>query len=350
MGFRLRSASILITLVLFVIGGGGAAFGQADGSGSDSIYSRQRTLVAAPPRQPVAPQAPFQLTPQQQKAVDQILKFWELYSGRVTRYRCKFTRYEYDSNFGPRDPNMAKTRSDGEIRYQAPDKGLFRVDTLLHYTPQQSGPPKFLARAGERGEHWICDGKAIFDYDYINKRLKVQELPPDMQGAAIADGPLPFLFGAKAEKIKQRYWVRIVAPPPESQGKEHWLQAFPKTRQDAANFKMVEVILDAKLFLPSAIQVYDRSYDGRSNFSRTVYVFADRKVNERFTAESLNMFNKAFYKPSVPLGWKKVVQKFAVGGTANRAVAPPERPDRQASGRPLYGPHRGANSDSRVPR
>jgi TIGR03009 family protein len=327
-------------LLLFVIGCAGEALGQTDRTGSDSVYSRQRTTVAAPSRQPTAPQAPFQLTPEQRKAVDQILNFWEMYSGRVKRYRCKFTRYEYDSNFGPRDPNTAKTRSDGEIRYEAPDKGLFRVDTILHYTPQQNGQAQFLARAGEKGEHWICDGKSIFDFDYINKRLKVQQLPPNMQGAAIVNGPLPFLFGAKAETIKQRYWVRIVAPPQGNEGKEHWLQAFPKTRQDAANFRMVEVILDAKLFLPSAIQVYDRSYDGRSNFSRTVYVFADRKVNERFTAEALNVFNKAFYKPGVPMGWKRVDEKFPAGGTANRAVAPPERPERQASGRSLFNSQR----------
>jgi TIGR03009 family protein len=334
MGFRFRSALILTAVLLIVAAG--PAFGQAVAPASDGGYSRQRADAVAQPQGPPASQVPFQLTPDQQKAVDQILSFWELYSSRVKRYRCKFTRWEYDSIYGPRDPNVAKTCSDGEIRYEAPDKGMFRVDRLLHYTPQQDGTHQFLAHPGEQGEHWICDGQAIYDYDYINKRLKVQELPPELQGAAIADGPLPFLFGAKAEKIKQRYWVRIISPPEGKQGQEHWLQAFPKTRQDAANFKMVEVILDAKLFLPSAIQVYDRSYDGRSNFSRTVYVFADRKVNERFTAESLNVFSKAFYKPSVPLGWKKVVEKYTAGDTAGRAVAPPERPDRQASGRSLY--------------
>ncbi len=282
---------------------------------------------AVPRPMPPAPQAPFQLDAQQQANVDRLLKFWEMYSGRVDRYRCKFTRYEYDSAFGSSDPNTAKTCSEGEIAYESPDKGLFKVETIKHNVRQQNGEFQLVAQAGEQGEHWICDGKAVFEYDYMNKHLKVQELPPAMQGSAIADGPLPFLFGAKADKIKSRYWVRIIPPPKGNAGKEYWLQAYPKTRQDAANFKMVEVILDAELFLPSALQIYDLAYNPPQNFTREVFVFHDRKVNER----NLNPFKKAFFKPAVPLGWKKVVEKFKPGQAVTRATAPPPRTDGQAA-------------------
>jgi TIGR03009 family protein len=280
---------------------------------------------------PPAPQAPFQLNAQQQANVDRLLKFWEMYSARVKRYRCQFTRYEYDSIFGPSDRDTAKTISEGQIAYESPDKGMFKVDEIKHHTPQQDGKFTYVAREGEQGEHWICDGQAVFEYDYVNKQLEVQQLPPDMQGLAIADGPLPFLFGAKAEKIKSRYWVRIVAPPEGKEGKEYWLQAFPKTRQDAAVFRMVEVILDAELFLPSALQVYDLAYNPPGNFTREVFVFHDRKVNE----VNLNPFKRAFFKPAVPFGWKKVVQKFTPGPAVTRVTPPPQRPDGQA-GRPVY--------------
>jgi hypothetical protein len=147
---------------------------------------------------------------------------------------------------------------------------------------------------------------------------------------------LPFLFGAKADKIKRRYWVRTIPPPQGKEGQEYWLQAFPKMRNDAANFKLVEVILDAKLFLPSAIQVYDPGYNGRNNFSRLVYVFEDRKVNERFTPEALkNIFTKEFYKPSPPMGWKEVVERYNDGATTVRAQQPPSRSIEQAT-RPSY--------------
>ena len=37
-------------------------------------------------------------------------------------------------------------------------------------------------------------------------------MPPELQGKAIVDGPLPFLFGADAQKLKQRYYLRIITP------------------------------------------------------------------------------------------------------------------------------------------
>ncbi len=283
--------------------------------------------------QPPAPQPPFQLTAAQQQAVDQLLTYWERYSSRVKRYRCSFTWWEYDSNFGPQDPNTAKTCSDGELRYEAPDKGLFHVVQVKHHTKQPDGTIKYLPRPGENGKYWTCNGKAIFQFDYLNKRLRVAELPPQMQGAGIADGPLPFLFGAKAEKIKGRYWVQIIAPPEGKEGQEYWLQAFPKTRKDAANFKMVEVILDAKLFLPSAIQVYDPGYNGRGNFSRSVFVFHDRKVNERL---SLNLLKGDPFTPNAPLGWRKVVEKNTVPAPIGPATPPPQRPEGQTAEQPLF--------------
>jgi TIGR03009 family protein len=255
----------------------------------------------------------------------------------VQRYNCSFTWWEYDSNFGPRDPNAAKTCSEGQIQYEAPDKGLFRVDKLKHYTPQPDGSIQYLVKPGENGTYWTCNGKEIFDFNFGQEQLEVTELPPDMQGSAIANGPLPFLFGAKAETIKQRYWVQIIAPPQGKEGQEHWLQAFPKTRQDAANYKMVEVILDAKLFLPSAIQVYDPSYDGRMNFSRSVFVFHDRKVNERFSVQNLNPLKGDPFTPKTPQGWKRIVRKDSVAAPVSQATPPPQSPDGQAARQPLFG-------------
>ena len=71
-----------------------------------------------------------------------------------------------------------------------------------------------------------------------------------MQGKAIVDGPLPFLFGAKADKIKARYWLRVITPS-DAKG-EYWLEAWPKSRYDSANFQRVEIILDEKDYLPKA--------------------------------------------------------------------------------------------------
>ena len=65
--------------------------------------------------------------------------------------------------------------------------------------------------------------------------LTESPLPKELQGKDIVDGPLPFLFGAKAEKLKQRYYLRIITPP-DVQG-QVWLEAWPRFLADARNFQ-----------------------------------------------------------------------------------------------------------------
>jgi TIGR03009 family protein len=257
---------------------------------------------------PTAPRVPFPpLTPDEQKYLDEVLKYWEFSSNKIELYRCQFQRWEYDPVFGPRD--TFKTYSAGEIRYEKPDKGLFKVEKIVHYTPPraQGEQPQYVERPDVYGEHWICDGKSIFEFDYQKKRLVERALPPEMQGKSIVDGPLPFLFGAEAEKIKQRFWIHVITPA-EAKG-EYWLEAFPKTREDAANYKMVHVIIDEKDYLPKAIRVFDRNFDPRTNNAYTTFMFDKREViNPRFDLEKLAIWKRAFYRPSTPSGWERVVE------------------------------------------
>jgi hypothetical protein len=130
---------------------------------------------------------------------------------------------------------------------------------------------------------------------------------------------LPFLFGAEAAKIKQRYWIRPLPIPPEVKG-EYWLEAFPKTRQDAANYQKVHVIIDHKDFLPKALIIFDRNFDPARNPARTTFSFENRDVNWSVALEQLNIFHQEFYEPRAPLGWKKVVEKYQMPPTADQFV------------------------------
>ena len=264
-----------------------------------------------------APQPPFPPLPEDhQKYLDDILRFWEQSSSDTKRYTCKFERWEYEPVFGP--PDTYKTYSTGVIKYAAPDKGMFQVQKILHWTPEKikNGEPKYVThkdpddpKKDEAGEHWICDGQSVFEFNHQKKQLIERQLPPDMRGQAIADGPLPFLFGAKADKIKERYWVRVITPA-DAEG-EYWLEAFPKSRADAANFKKVEVIIDAKDFLPKAIQVFYPGYHPKNNPVRAVFMFAERKKNA-LVLDPLHIWDKEFYKPATPRGWEKIVEKYPV--------------------------------------
>ena len=145
---------------------------------------------------------------------------------------------------------------------------------------------------------------------------------PEMHGKSIVDGPLPFLFGAEAAKIQQRYWVGVFTPK-DAKG-EYWLEAWPKFREDAKNYKKVEIIIDETDFLPKAIQIFD--HNGNNNDpSSTVLTFEKRDVNFKLSPlgglDPLELFAREFIEPSTPFGYKKETIKFDAANGAAPAQA-----------------------------
>ena len=121
-----------------------------------------------------------------------------------------------------------------------------------------------------------CHGKFIFQFDYKQRLVTEYVMPPQLQGKGIGDGPLPFVFGVEAEKLKQRYFMRIITPPNVQNAV--WLEAYPRYQQQAAEFSKVQVILQfsgpTNALLPHAIQIY--SPNGKD---RTVYQLQDPSIN-----------------------------------------------------------------------
>jgi TIGR03009 family protein len=251
------------------------------------------------------------LAPNHQEYLDKLLAYWEHKSSQTNRYKCSFKRWEYDPVFGPKD--TFKIYSEGVIKYSAPDKGLFRVDKLLEYqAPKNPGeqptyqPPK---EPTSSLDHWICDGQNVYQFDQRQKKLVQNELPPEVRGQAIGKGPLPFLFNAKSDDIKQRFWLHVITP--EGTKGEYWLEAVPKTQEDAANFKMIHIIIDEADYLPKAMVLFDTSYIAGTRPSRTTFQFNDREVNFSVLAEQLNLFHREFYEPKVPAGWTREVNRVS---------------------------------------
>ena len=130
-------------------------------------------------------------------------------------------------------------------------------------------------------DYWLCDGKAIYEFNSQKKQLIERRLPPQLQGKAITDGPLPFIFGAKVEQLKRRYWMRDVTPKDEI-GKSVWLEAWPKSQQDAANFQRATVILNDSDFMPLGLQIIlpgIQSKDPKKPQANQAYSFDDSKIN-----------------------------------------------------------------------
>jgi TIGR03009 family protein len=271
------------------------------------------------------PMAPtwLPLSPSHQEYVNQVLDYWEHKNSRIQRYRCTFKRFEYDPVFGPKD--TFNTYSEGSIKYAAPDKGLFRVEKMLHYQPprEPGSQPAYVALEDDPGDHWVCDGQWIYQFDHARKTLVQTELPPEFRGKAIGKGPLPFLFNARAEDIRQRFWIRVITPA-EAKG-EYWLEAVPKMQEDVANFKMIHVILDEADFLPKAMILFDRNFVPVERPSRTTFQFNDREVNFSILAEQLNLFHREFYEPRLPPGWNRQVDRQPAPGTPGPETLPGPR-------------------------
>ncbi len=298
-----------------------------------------------PAQQPPGAPQWFPLSPEHDKYLTDVLNYWEYQAGQVQRYRCKFNRWEYDPVVLPKYPNIAASIAQGAIQFAAPDKGLFKVEKVWQVVLHQEGniavpvmkdgQPQYTEQKEILGEHWVCDGKSIFQFDSLNKQLKKRALPPEMQGKQITEGPLPFLFGAKAQAIKDRYWIRVTVPPPEPG--HFWLEAIPKRREEAADYLAIHIVIDEKEFLPKALKLYERAG------GNTTYQFDNREKNWNMLPNMLNPFHQQFYEPQPPSGWKRVDEPFradpAPAGPVARAPVMGPAPPRQAQGKPV-GPMR----------
>lgn len=251
-----------------------------------------------PIRRPAPPRAPFQLTRDQQAYVDKVLAAWEKYGDRIDTFEAKFTLRIYGDLF--QQNNQAPTPQPGELKYKKPAKGYFEVK-------------------GTQPTKWICDGNSLYKYEYSLKEVKQYPLPPEERGKGIQNGPLPFLFGAKAADLKKRYWVRAL-PSPKNGQKQIWLQVFPKHARDSAEFTRAELIVSTTM-KPIGIMLH--MPNGKETYS---YVFQDININNPLK----NIFKGDPFKPKLERGWKTVVENVASAQPPGRQPSRQPVPRRQA--------------------
>ncbi|HUY34604.1 MAG TPA: hypothetical protein VMV69_17805 [Pirellulales bacterium] len=247
------------------------------------------TVLRGIPRQR-KPRNPFQLTAEQQAVVDLVLRQWEKKQKGITTFSCSFILREYDGTY--QDDKSRTRESEGVLYYAAPDKGSYRV----------------YDKKDVPGERWVCDGKAIYEFQSAEKKLIERPLPEEMRGKAIADSPLPFVFGSSAEKMLQRYWMKVSTPADNRTGimleeGQILLEAVPRFRQDAGNFQSVEVVLNERDMLPVAINQFLPGHS-RQKESRKTYLFSDQVVNG-----FIDQVSRYISKPRKPLGWKHIVEE-----------------------------------------
>lgn len=249
-------------------------------------------------------QAPFApLNQQQTEYLDKVLQIWEQSTGKITRYECKVTRWQYDTTVDAQHPANVDT---GVLKYAKPDKGLYRIDKRESIA--KKGPnPEYRVSQKFADDYWICDGEYLHIRDRNEKQELKKQLPPDQRGNGIHNSPLPFLFGVKAAEIKQRYWIRPL--PPQAGSSDVWLEAWPKLLDDAGSYSRVQVILDAKEVLPKGLIVFLPNWTAQAP-NRDVLEFSDRKNHGMLDAIKNGIFMQEFIDLDPPSDWKVIVEPY----------------------------------------
>jgi len=246
--------------------------------------------------------------------LEQILIEWEQESAKIKTLVGEHERIVYNSVF-----EVEKVAA-GKFFYDSPDKGRIDIKGLepkegavSKKTNPKTGQPYRLE--ADQETRWICTGKEIMNINDAEKSFEMFPLPEELQGTNIIHGPLPFLFGMKADEAKRRFEVAYVAEndPRKNNEKVVWLTAKPRQDADKENFQLATIILDRKRYLPLAVKLLDPSGN-----LETVYTFKELHVNKREVIPPV--FRNDPFHPTLR-GYKMVQQEVIPqkGGKAETA-------------------------------
>ncbi len=265
-------------------------------------------------------QAPWPpLSPQYQSFVDQVLQVWEQRTDDIKTYQCELSRWQFNPAFFA---GGYYTHGTGTLRFQDPGKAEFKIEKIEQLT--QKEPPKYAVNPREpHGEHWICDGQWVHILDQNRKQATRIQLPPSYRDEKVYQSPLPFVFGVKAQELKDRYWIR---PLISQKDDEVWLEAVPKRADDAANYSRVQIVLDKKDTLPKGLIVFMPNWTEKQPH-REVFQFNNRQTNMMMANMRQALFNQAFIPTKLGNDWKVDEQPYIPPqpqGTQPGRVAAPQ--------------------------
>jgi TIGR03009 family protein len=304
--------------------------GQQSNQGRPTSIQQQAVQQPAA-TQPPQPQQPFApLSADMQKYLDSILSHWSQSTDSIDMYRCTFKRWTFEGQ--PRHTRYAT----GFLGYSKPDQGVFKVEELFFDKSQNNGPAAFQKVPGMFGEWWVCDGKGLHEYDESDKTVTIYELPAEMQGKNLFNSPLPFLFGVKADEIKNRYWVRPGDQLIGADGKPNepivTVEAFPKYQGDAQNYSKVVIYLDRKEFLPISLELFMPNWTKESDH-REVFEFENRERNASFFEKvQAEVFRKQLIPMDPPKDWKVIRHPAPLPAQVQQGIVPQAQ---QVQGNPL---------------
>ncbi len=279
--------------------------------------SAQQNQAGQQPFPPVSAPAQAQL--------QQVLLKWETQSQAMKTLECRFMRWHYDNFAAP--PNVAASKAEGIIKYASPDKGLFRTEELVFFSGNdpQTQKPIYKTQTNQFGEYWVCNGTELIEFNRGKQECTIQELPENMRGKNIVNGPLPFVFNLDAKQIQERYWVRQVASPDP---KIIVIEAWPKLQELRAQYKLVQIALEKATYQPHALLMYAPNFHPKTAPKWDHYEFKDIKRNA-VAAGFQRTFLGNFIPSAPPKSWK--IRREALPQQRQQDKQQPEQAQKPAS-------------------
>jgi TIGR03009 family protein len=202
--------------------------------------------------------------------LEKVLADWELHTARFKDMTGDIAVFKYDHTF------EVEKRAIGKFAYEAPDKGNYELKGIGADKDEVSkqigkdGTP--YAIKSEQDQRWVCNGKKVIRINEKEKTFEEAPIPPESQGQNIIEGPLPFLFGMKAERAKRRYRDFKLVKKTET---EIRLRVRSKEERDVGNWDTAVIIIDAKEFIPKAVKLTD------ATGAESVHVFKNVVINPK---------------------------------------------------------------------
>jgi len=203
-------------------------------------------------RQIMPPPQGYQLT---QKEWDEIIRFltaWHEKSKEIEALDYDFICKE-SSAFG-----VSETY--GQVKFRAPDKGLVEIHSELVNGKKITETNKKMK--------FVCTGEAVYEFNFVEKKLTEFIIPPEDRGKGVMDSPLMILVGANPRELHERFYLMLLDTP-ASMPNCICFQAWPKWVEDAREFQSVRVAIDRQTFHAQGLIVYDANGEGNKAYQIT---------------------------------------------------------------------------------
>lgn len=214
----------------------------------------------------------YKPTEEELNQLNDFLVRWEEFGKNVKRVSCEVHMREFDGVL-QQNSKRPVAHTWGQFRFISPNKLMYHIRGEFVYTDEK---PEGEWKEGQNEWMIVLNSKEFIQYDYKNKKVVVFPVASEEQDMDLTmdNGQFPLFFVAKADSLKDRFYMRIITPA-NKQKDEVWIEAFPRYARDAQQFRSITVILGLKDLQPT----YMRRL-GVNGKSRTDLTFKNVSVNK----------------------------------------------------------------------